>query len=137
MKRKERVISSGPRDRKKPYKSPRVITYGHVKDIVKGVLQVGNDGGVGHSKNCWIAESLYGVDSPRTLLVRGWLAEMAAATRRWQIFSATYTVIGRRVAGLIGRGWLPRTPFRRLFDALVARATDHSMCRVAARVTPR
>jgi len=35
------------------------------------------------------------------------------------------------------RGWLPRTPFRLLFDALVDRAAQHSARRVAVRVMPR
>lgn len=128
--------ASRPRDRKKPYARPRVVTYGHVKDVVKGALANGNDSGGNRSKNCWVAEALYGIDAPRTLIVRSWLTEMAASTRRWRLFSSVYTLTGRRVASMIRRGRLPRMPFRMLFDALVAKAVARTAARLAERAFP-
>ena len=55
---------------RKPYTPPRLIAYGHITDIIQGGTGHGVDAGGGHSKNCWIAEALYGVDDPRTRLLR-------------------------------------------------------------------
>lgn len=137
MKRTEHVPSPGRRSRRKPYRSPRITKYGHVKDIVKGSQQVGNDSGANRSKNCWIAEALYGVDAPRTLLVRGWLNEVSSTTWRWRLFSTAYTLTGRPVARSIRRGLLARAPFLWLFDDLLARAVAWSTRRATKQAFPR
>ena len=94
---------------RKPYTKPRVTCYGHVKDIVQGSSGTGADGGTfNHSRApCWIAEALYGVDTPRTLLVRGWLTEAYDQKRRWWFLISLYRTFGRPVAGLIRRGAVP------------------------------
>jgi hypothetical protein len=101
-----------------------------VKDIVQGGVGVGADGGaLGHSKVCWIAEALYGVDTPRTLLVRGWLTEVYDQKRRWWFLISLYRTFGRPVAGLIRRGSVPAQLFIPLFDYLVVKA-NHDTARM-------
>ncbi len=116
---------SAPR---KPYSSPRLVSYGHVKDIVQGgggkKFDAGGSQGAGNSKSCWIAEALYGVDDARTHLLRAWLAVAYDERRAGWPFIALYSKFGRPVADLIRRGYLPRTPFRLLFDVLVEKALD-------------
>ena len=125
--------SSSPR---KPYTSPRLVSYGHVKDIIQGgggkKLDTGGAKGAGNSKGCWIAEALYGVDDPRTLLLRAWLG-VAYDERRagWPLIAA-YHRFGYATAQLIYQGYLPRALFRPLFDALVARALDDSARAIVA-----
>ena len=126
--------SSTPR---KPYTSPRLVSYGHVKDIIQGgggkkSDATGTPPG-GASKSCWIAEQLYGVDDPRTWLLRAWLARVYDERGRGWQFVALYSRYGYATAQAIARGYLPRAPFRVLFDALVERACDASAAVVAAR----
>jgi hypothetical protein len=127
---------STPRTRK-PYTPPRVVSYGHVKDIVQGgggkKSDAGAAKGAGLSKSCWIAEALYGVEDPRTLLLRAWLA-VAHEERRpgWPLI-ALYSRYGRATADLIYRGILPRSLFRPLFDMLVDKALDESAQTLLAR----
>jgi len=110
---------------RKPYTKPRLTYYGHVKDIVQGGLGTGNDGGAaGHSKVCWIAEALYGVNTPRTLLVRGWLTEAYDQKRRWWFLVSLYRTFGRPVAGLIRRGGVLAQLLIPVFDYLVVKAND-------------
>jgi len=118
---------SAPR---KPYTSPKVVSYGHVKDIIQGgggkKFDSGGAKGAGNSKGCWIAEALYGVHDPRTLLLRAWLGVAYDQRRAGWPLIALYHRFGRATAGLIYRGYLPRGLFRPLFDALVAKALDES-----------
>ncbi len=107
---------------RKPYTPPRLVLYGHVNDIVQGAGGHGLDGGGGHSKACWIAEELYGVDDGRTLMLRAWLTQAYDARRPGWMFVGVYRMFGRQVARLIATGVLPRRLFRPLFDALVAMA---------------
>ena len=107
---------------RKPYEPPRLISYGHVKDLVQGANGNGLDASGGHSKTCWIAEALYGVDDPRTLLLRAWLTVVYEDRRAGWAWVECYRVCGRQVARLIAAGVLPRRLFRSLFDALLIRA---------------
>jgi hypothetical protein len=107
---------------RKPYSPPRLVSYGHVKDLVQGGTGMMNDG-LGHpSKNCWIAEVLYGIDDARTLLLRSSLTIVYNERRPGWIFVALYRRFGRATAALIHRGVLPRWAFRPLFDMLLGRA---------------
>ena len=126
--------SSTPR---KPYTPPRLVPYGHVKDIIQGgggkkSDATGTPPG-GNSKSCWIAEQLYGVDDPRTWLLRAWLARVYDERGRGWRFVALYNRYGFTTARAIARGYLPRAPFRVVFDALVERAFDASAVVVTAR----
>ena len=106
---------------RKPYSPPRLVAYGHVKDIVQGGTGMGSDA-PDHSKVCWIAEVLYGAADPRTHLLRAWLTVIYDERRPGWMFVAMYRTFGRCTAALIARGTLPRQPFQRLFDALVEKA---------------
>ena len=134
----DKPAASRPSPRKKPYAPPRLIAYGHVKDIIQGgggnkASDTGGSKGFGNSKKaCWIAEALYGVEDPRTHLLRAWLSSRYDARRAGWPLIALYATAGRQVAALISRGLLPRAPFRLLFDALVERALDDSALVVVA-----
>src|SRR5882724_10664942 len=88
---------STPRTRK-PYTPPKMVSYGHVKDIIQGgggkkSDATGTPPG-GNSKSCWIAEQLYGVDDPRTWLLRAWLARVYDERGRGWQFVALYNQYG-------------------------------------------
>ena len=124
---------------KKPYATPRVVSYGHVKDIIQGGGGKKSDaagtppGGNSRTNTCWIAEQLYGVDDPRTWLLRAWLARVYEERGRGWLFVALYKRYGFATAQAIARGYVPRAPFRLVFDALVERAFDASAVVVTAR----
>jgi hypothetical protein len=69
---------------------------------------------------------LYGVDDPRTLLVRSWVTFIYDERRPGWMFVALYRTFGRATANLISRGILPRRLFRPLFDALLEKALMHT-----------
>jgi hypothetical protein len=122
-----RAASSIPAHRK-PYTKPTLTTYGHVKDIVKmpkGSTKADTPSGV--TKSCWIAEVLYGIEAPRTLLVRGWLAEAYDQRRGWWFLIGLYTTFGQTLADLIRRGCIPAQLFVPLFDYLVVKANDDTV----------
>jgi hypothetical protein len=134
----DKPSDSKPSTTRKPYSPPRLVAYGHVKDIIQGgggkKFDSGGSAGAGNSKGCWIAEALYGVEDPRTLLLRAWLS-VAYDERRpgWRLI-ALYTKFGRVTAGLIYRGYVPRMLFRPLFDALVNKAlNDRAQAIIAHR----
>jgi len=132
MSSSDRDTRSKPRREAKPYAKPKVIRYGHVKDIVQGTGGGGQDG-ANHSKVCWIAEALYGAGAPRTLLVRAWLLDAEKASARWSIFVVAYRAFGERIARGIASGVVPRRPFIAAFDRLVARASIHYAERLRGR----
>jgi hypothetical protein len=76
------------------------------------------------SRPCWVAEALYGVEDPRTLLLRAWLMVAYNERRPGWVFIAIYQRFGRATANLIRRGCLPRGLFHRVFDVLVDKALD-------------
>ena len=127
MDRTEHKAEDSTPPHRKPYEKPRLRSYGHVKDIVQGGGGTkNNDGGPGgaSTKPCWIAEALYGVDAPRTLLLRGWLVRAYDQKRRgWPLISL-YKWFGPRLADLIQTRRIPSWPFARLFGYLVIRAND-------------
>jgi hypothetical protein len=135
MSESQKPNESAPQPARKPYSSPHVVSYGHVKDLVQGNAGHGSDGGGGaHSKSCWIAEALYGVNDPRTYLLRAWLTLIYNERRPGWILVALYRQFGRGTASLIERGLLPRRIFQPLFDTLVEKAmADSARAFVAAR----
>lgn len=114
--------STPPTRGRKPYTPPRLTHYGHVKDVVKGTAGGGSDGAANHSKVCWIAEAIYGVADPRTLLLRASLSDRYVRRQRGWTLVALYRRIGPGVAALIRRGLVPRTAIAPLFDRLHDRA---------------
>jgi hypothetical protein len=123
-----------PSARRKPYTPPRVISYGHVKDIIQGATGKHADGpGVLSKSTCWIAEVLYGVDDPRTVLLRAWLTAVYDQRRSGWLGVALYRRFGETTANLIARGYLPRQLFQPLFDRLVENALGEWAFVVASR----
>lgn len=117
--------SSMPQGRK-PYTPPRLVSYGHVKDIVQGSTGTKGDGGAGLTRpTCWVAEALYGMDDPRTLVLRAWLTEVHTEKRRGWWLVEVYRALGPTVAGLLRRGAMPRRTLLPLFDALADKAFDN------------
>ena len=133
----DKAADSKPSTPRKPYTSPRLMSYGHVKDIIQGGGGKKSDAAGtppgGNSKSCWIAEQLYGVDDPRTWLLRAWLARVYDERGRGWRFVAVYDRYGFATAQAIALGYLPRAPFRVVFDALVERAFDASALVVTTR----
>lgn len=75
-------------------------------------------------KGCWIAESIYGTDDPRTHLLRFWLNGPFSETRGGAAVMAVYHAIGRPVAWISRRSLIVRGALRPLFDAALRRACD-------------
>jgi hypothetical protein len=120
----DRPVDATPR---KPYTPPRLVCYGSVKDIVQGGGGTKADGpGNPSTKSCWVAEALYGVDAPRTTLLRAWVTRQHVEKGRWRLFAALYSRYGRAAAEAIHRGRLPRQWVRPSFDFLVDTAFDAS-----------
>jgi hypothetical protein len=118
---------SGRSTPRKPYSPPRLVLYGHVKDIIQGgggrrSDATGKPPGGRSKAFCWVAEAVYGEHDPRTLLLRAWLSQAYDDRRPGWPLIAVYRRFGRAVANLIHRGYLPRTVFRPLFDLLVGQA---------------
>ena len=113
---------------KRPYESPKLLAYGDLKELTRGNTGPGNDGngsGLGTkqpSQPCWIAEVLYGVDDPRTHLLRAWLTTMYAHTTVGAAVTGLYGKLGRQVAALAKDKASLRFVLRPLFDAGLRRA---------------
>jgi hypothetical protein len=107
--------------RRKPYAPPKLVSYGHVKDVVQG-SQGGMSDDPSTTKMCRVAEALYGADDPRTLLLRGWFVAVHAQKRHGWRLVAMYRRCGPTVAGLLQTARLPRRPFLLLFDFLAGQA---------------
>jgi hypothetical protein len=73
---------------------------------------------------CWIAESLYGVNDPRTHMVRGWLRDIYSQTRTGAVVVSLYKKFGRRTAAVLNRWPALKIIFRPLFDAALRRARE-------------
>jgi hypothetical protein len=119
----ERKDTTSP---KKKYSAPHLACYGDVTQLTRGVGGHGTDGGkAGQSRvlMCWIAEALYGIDDPRTRLVRAWLT--ASYERRdplARVVVPLYSRFGVAVGGMMSRYPALQTLFRPLFDWAVKRA---------------
>jgi hypothetical protein len=109
---------------RKPYCGPELSLYGDVTQITRSGSGSGTDGGAPTmSKQCWIAEALYGVDAPRTLLVRAWLTERYDRCDVWALaLVPLYRRFGQRVAAQVRRHSSLQRLFRPLFDHAVRQA---------------
>jgi hypothetical protein len=131
-----RLPSSRPSGQRKPYATPQLTCYGHVKDIVQGEGGMMNDAGADMSRPCWIAEALYGLDDARTLILRSWMWKAYVDRRPWWFLVGIYIKCGHTIASLIRRRRLQRRLFLPLFDFLARKAFDASAHRLRARRHP-
>lgn len=85
-------------------------------------------GTVGAAAVCWIAEVLYGVDDPRTHLLRSWLNDEFKRTRFGRAVMWLYRKYGARVAVRVKRSRFLRAILTPLFElALSAAYRDRSV----------
>lgn len=72
---------------------------------------------------CWIAEAIYGIDDPRTHLVRAWLNGPFRETKIGNAVMSVYLAIGRQIAWMARRSSMLRAALKPLFDAALRKAT--------------
>ncbi len=88
-------------------------------DWTKGVDSVGNllgNASKSFKPICWVAEAIYGVDDPRTHLLRAWLNGPFKETRFGGAVMALYLAIGRQVAWVARRSAFLRWALKPLFE---------------------
>ena len=115
---------------KKPYSTPRLVTYGDFKRIVQGNAGKKSDGLPGHTKHCWIAEVLYGPNDPRTALLRAWMSTVYMEKRAGWPLVSVYRRFGERLATVLEHNLALRRGLRVLFDHLVVAALGSAIGRV-------
>lgn len=71
---------------------------------------------------CWVAEAIYGVEDPRTHLVRAWLNGPFRETVAGSMTMNVYLAIGQQVAWVVRRSNLLKMALKPLFDAALRRA---------------
>jgi hypothetical protein len=100
-------------------------SYGDVSQITRGNMSnmPGDAGGAATKMGCWIAEALYGVDTPRTTLVRTWLNEAYDSRIGWAVVvMPLYRRYGVGLARGVRSSPLLQRMLRPLFDSAVRRA---------------
>jgi hypothetical protein len=124
MKKMVKVPSERNEAGKQKYQSPQLVCYGTITKLTKGTGIHGNDGAGSLTKNpCWIAEVIYGVDAPRTQLVRAWLNDCYEQRVPWSLVVVPlYCRFGQRTARLLHSIPVFKNLFRPLFDLGVRRA---------------
>jgi hypothetical protein len=122
---------------RKTYRSPVLSQYGDVKRLTRGNGNGAGDmaGGAGPmTKACWIAETLYGVDAPRVLLVRAWLSRCLERRDGWALAVVPlYSRFGQRVAAALKIVPAMKPIFRPLFDRAVSHAFQEYAVQAVAR----
>jgi hypothetical protein len=108
---------------KKKYECPQLVCYGTVAQLTRGGGGGGRDADGQHTKVCWIAGAIYGVDAPRTQLVRAWLSECYERREPWSLVVVPlYRRFGQRIAVFVQSFPVFKSLFRPLFDVGVRRA---------------
>ena len=122
----EKTERTDPKQRRtgsprKPYRRPELSFYGDISQITRGNQSThAGDAGGGATKMCWIAEALYGVDAPRTQLVRAWLNDAYSRRIAWALVAVPlYRRFGVRVARGLRTNALVEQVCRRMFDYAV------------------
>jgi hypothetical protein len=116
---------------KKPYSAPRLVKYGDLRQLTRGSHGFRSDsGGQGTPTKpgrgpCWIAEVLYGVEDPRTHLLRMWLVDVYSKTTAGSMVVAVYRKFGPEMAALAKRSSLLRGILHPVFEAGLVRAHRH------------
>jgi hypothetical protein len=97
-------------------------TPGALNSSIGAVGQVGaaaaGKGSKAAAAGCWIAEAIYGVDDPRTLLVREWLNSEFVKRPIGRAVMAVYLAIGKQVAWCVHRS----SPLKACLQPLFERA---------------
>jgi hypothetical protein len=116
-----RTNQSPPVSPRKAYRRPELSFYGDVSQVTRGnVSNMSGDAGGAATKMCWIADELYGVAAPRTVLVRAWLNDAYARRRGWALVAVPlYRRFGVRVARRLRSSTLLESMLRPLFDHAV------------------
>jgi hypothetical protein len=108
---------------KKSYRAPQLTCCGSVAELTQTKGGSGNDGSGHFSKQCWIAEVLYGLDAPRTRIIRVWLTECYDRRDWWALIAVPlYRGFGQRVAGFLRKYPVAQAAFRPLFDRAISKA---------------
>ena len=107
---------------KQPYAQPKVTEFGSLTEIVQGFNGTHTDGAPGDTKNCWIAEALYGEQDPRTFLLRSWMTGIYVTKRSGWPLVAVYRRTGPALARAIRATPFLRRGFRIAFDSLLGKA---------------
>ena len=120
---------------KRPYQPPKLVEYGDLQKLTRnganGSGDGNNSGHVDQSKACWIAQALFGVDDPRTHILRAWLNGIYAQSTAGKVVMATYRAVGRQVAAVAKRSSALRAVLRPLFVRGLRRAQAHYMSAAA------
>jgi hypothetical protein len=123
MKKMVSAPSQGREEVKKTYQTPELVCYGNVAQLTRGAGTHGKDASGNQTKNCWIAEVIYGVDAPCTQLVRAWLGECYERREAWSLVVVPlYRCLGQRIAAFLRRYPVFKNVFRPVFDLGVRRA---------------
>ncbi len=120
---------------KRPYEPPKLVEYGDLQKLTRngqnGSGDAENNGHPNQTKPCWFAEVLYGVDDPRTQLLRAWLTQVYVhSTAGWAVVGV-YCAGGRQVAAWARRSAILRGMLRPLFERGLRRAQAHYMSAAA------
>lgn len=119
-----RTNSGGSGSPRKPYRKPELSFYGDVSQLTRGdISNMSSDAGGAATRMCWIADELYGVAAPRTVLVRAWLNDVYDRRTGWALVAVPlYRRFGVRVARRLRSSILLESILRPLFDHAVRRA---------------
>ena len=128
---------SDERPTRRQYLVPQLVCYGDVAVVTRGGGPATGDA-LGMTMICWIAEALYGVDAPRTQVVRKWLSECYDQREAWALAAVPlYRRFGVRVAGLARRHSFVASALRPLFDRAVIRSHQHYSAKVLGETSVR
>ncbi len=96
-------------------------SWGWAKNVLAPVLGAAGQA-AGGAKYCWIAEAVYGIDDPRTFMVRAWLTGPFMATRFGSVVMGLYRRFGQRIAAIARRSRMLRAALKPLFDIALRKA---------------
>jgi hypothetical protein len=106
---------------RKAYRRPELSFYGDVSQVTRGnASNMSGDAGGAATKMCWIAQELYGVAAPRTVLVRAWLNDAYDRRLGWALVAVPlYRRFGVQLARRLRSSTLLDSVLRPLFDHAV------------------
>lgn len=94
-------------------------------------IQAAGGAAGGAAKGCWIAAAVFdGWNDPRTSLVRNWLHADYAKQGIGGVVVRLYMQYGERVANVLHRFPLLKTPFRWLFNRALRKAMEVQQCTI-------